>query len=64
MDRQLGPDDPSDGEWIDTTDGEEESDDSWHTSDEEFIDDDDDEDWEVKPIVLNVNVNLPPRRRE
>ena len=62
MDRQdeLFPDDPSDGEWIDTTDDETESDDSWHTSDEEFIDDDD---WEVQPVVLNVNVTLPPRNR-
>lgn len=55
----LTDQDPSDGEWIDTTDDETESDDSWHTSDEEFIDDD----WEVQPIVLNVNVNIPPNQR-
>lgn len=56
----LTDQDPSDGEWIDTTDDETESDDSWHTSDEEFIDDD----WEVQPIVLNVNVNIPNQRPE
>jgi hypothetical protein len=59
MDRaELHSDDPSDGEWIDTTDDESESDDSWHSSDDDFIDDD----WEVEPVVLNVNVNLRPRR--
>ena len=63
MDRPpLGPDDPSDGEWIDTTDDEVESEDEWHTSDEDFIDDD--SDWEVEPVVLNVQVGLRPRRRQ
>lgn len=71
MDRPpLGPDDPSDGEWIDTTDDEVESEDEWHTSDEEFIDDDSsdeeyiDSDWEVEPVVLNVQVGLRPKRRQ
>lgn len=60
MDRadELYSDDPSDGEWIDTTDDESESEDSWHSSDDDFIDDD----WEVEPVVLNVNVNLRPPR--
>lgn len=59
MDRaDLYSDDPSDGEWIDTTDDESESEDSWHSSDDDFIDDD----WEVEPVVLNVNVNLRPPR--
>lgn len=59
MDRadELYSDDPSEGEWIDTTDDESESEDSWHSSDDDFIDDD----WEVEPVVLNVNVNLRPR---
>ena len=55
----LGPDDPSDGEWIDESDDESESEWEPTTSDEEFIDDDDydEEDWEVQPIVLNITVN-------
>ncbi len=64
---ELLSEDPSDGEWIDTSDGESESEDEWHTSDEEFINDDseesDYEDWEVNPIILNVNFQLPSGRR-
>ncbi len=63
---ELLSDDPSDGEWIDTTDDESESSDEWHTSDEEFINDSEEsdyEDWEVNPVVLNVNVQLPPAAR-
>ena len=67
MDHELHSDDPSDGEWIDTTDNESESSDEWHTSDEEFINDSEEEsdyeDWEIKPVVLNVNVQLPSARR-
>ena len=68
MEHELYSDDPSDGEWIDTTDNESESSDEWHTSDEEFINDEseesdyDEEDWEVNPIVLNVNLQLPGSR--
>lgn len=65
----LGPDDPSDGEWIDTTDNESESDDEWTPSDEDFINDEseseyeEDEDWEVAPVVLNVEIGLRRKRR-
>tara|TARA_R100000388_G_scaffold88074_2_gene68223 strand:- start:1109 stop:1324 length:216 start_codon:yes stop_codon:yes gene_type:complete len=67
MEHELYSDDPSDGEWIDTTDNESESSDEWHTSDEDFINDSEEEsdyeDWEVNPVVLNVNVQLPSARR-
>ena len=43
---ELYSDDPSDGEWIDTTDNESESSDEWHMSDEEFINDEEESDYD------------------